>query len=58
MVAQVDKRLEGKTNVFATKEDIVNLKTEIANSKVETLRWTFGFFITLMLAIIGLYFKH
>jgi hypothetical protein len=56
--AQVDKRLEGKTNVFVTKEDIVNLKTEIANSKVETLRWTFGFFITLMLAIIGLYFKH
>ena len=44
--------------MLATKEDIANLKTEIDNSKVETLRWTFGFFIALMLAIIGLYFKH
>ncbi len=48
---KVDKRLEERTNVFATKEDI-------ANAKVEILRWTFGFFIVIMLAILGLYFKH
>ena len=48
---KVDKRLEEKTNVFATKEDI-------ANAKVEILRWTFGFFIVMIMAIIGLYFKH
>ncbi len=48
---KVDKRLEDKTNLFATKEDI-------ANAKVEILRWTFGFFIVIILAVIGLYFKH
>ena len=36
---KVDKRLEEKTNVFATKEDIANLKTEIANAKVDIVRW-------------------
>ena len=42
---------------LASKEDIANLKTDIATSKIEILRWVFGFFITLMLAILGLYFK-
>jgi hypothetical protein len=49
--SKVDKRLEESTNLFATKEDV-------ANAKVEILRWTFGFFIIMILAIIGLYFKH
>ena len=56
--AKIKESNEQSLKVVATKEDIANLKTDIANSKVETLRWTFGFFITLMIAIIGLYFKH
>jgi hypothetical protein len=37
--------------MIATKEDI-------ADAKVKILFWTFGFFIIMMLAIVGLYFKH
>ena len=56
--AKIKEGNEQSLKVVATKEDIANLKADIANSKVETLRWTFGFFIAIMLAIIGLYFKH
>jgi hypothetical protein len=45
-------------NKFATKEDIAATKADIVNAKVEILRWTFGFFIVMILAILGLYFKH
>ena len=56
--AKIKESNEQSLKVVASKEDIANLKTDIANSKVETLRWTFGFFIAIMLAITGLYFKH
>ena len=53
---------EQNLKVIATREDVANpigeLKAEIANAKVETIRWTFGFFVAMMLAILGLYFKH
>ena len=48
---KVDKKFEEAKAIIATKEDI-------ANSKVEILRWMFRFFIVIILAIIGLYFKH
>ena len=48
---KVDKKFEEAKAAIATKEDI-------ANSKVEILRWMFSFFIVIILAIIGLYFKH
>lgn len=47
---EVKDQLDSKTNRFATKEDL-------ANAKVDIIRWVFGFFIVLILAIIGLYFK-
>jgi hypothetical protein len=37
--AKVDKRLEDKTSVFSTKEDIAKLETKIAESKAELLKW-------------------
>jgi hypothetical protein len=62
LVQFVDAKLkesnEQNLKVLSTKEDIANLRTEIATAKVETLRWTFSFFVALMLAIIGLYFKN
>ena len=62
LVQFVDNKLkesnEQNLKILSTKEDIANVRTEIANAKVETIRWTFGFFVALMLAIIGLYFKH
>jgi hypothetical protein len=69
LVTFVDNKIkesnENSLKVLATKEDINLLKIDIAKlelkiseSKVETLRWVFGFFVALMLAIVGLYFKN
>lgn len=48
-------------NSLATKEDFANvrgdLRTEIAEVKSDVLRWMFAFFVTMLLAILGLYFK-
>ena len=47
--------------ILATKEDLANLRgelrTEIAEVKSDIIRWTFAFFVTLMLAILGLYLR-
>jgi hypothetical protein len=51
--AKVDKRLEDKTNVFATKEDIARIETKIAESKVETIKWLVGLIIGLFIALVG-----
>ncbi len=46
---------------FSTKEDLANvrgdLRTEIAEVKSDVVRWLFAFFVTMLLAILGLYFK-
>ena len=41
-------------NILATKEDIGDLKLEIANIKADLLKWMIGMFIPLYLTIIGL----
>ena len=56
--AKVEESLHEKTSIFATKEDIGRLETKISESKADTIKWMFGVFAMLMLAIIGLYFKH
>lgn len=47
---RVNSRIDEKTNVFATKEDIARLETKIAESKVDILKWMVGTAI----AIIGI----
>ena len=49
--AKVDKKMEDNKNVLATKE-------VLANAKLDIIKCVFGFFIVIILAIIGLYFKH
>jgi hypothetical protein len=49
--AKTEKKIADKKDVLATKEDL-------ANAKVDIIRWVFGFFIVLILAIVGLYFKR
>jgi hypothetical protein len=56
---------EANSKVLATKDDIVGIKvelgkleTKIAENKTDIIRWVFALFIPLMLAVIGLYFKH
>ena len=62
LVAFVDSKLkesnESNLKILATKEDIANLRSEIKESKIDVIKWVFAFFVTMMLAIIGLYFKH
>jgi hypothetical protein len=40
--ARVDKKLEEKTNTLATKEDILLLKQDLSNVKVELIKWMVG----------------
>lgn len=40
------------------KGEITRLELKISDFKSDILRWVFAFFVALMLAIIGLYFKH
>jgi len=42
--------VEGKTQRLATKEDL-------ANTKVDLIKWIFALWVTLALMIIGLYLK-
>jgi hypothetical protein len=59
-------------SIFATKEDLAqlrgelttelasvrgNLEVKISDVKSDVMRWMFAFFITTLLAILGLYFK-
>jgi hypothetical protein len=46
----VDEKLDEQIPHLATKEDL-------ANTKVEIIKWVFAFFITMILLIVGLYFK-
>lgn len=42
-------------NLLATKEDIAMLKADIANAKIEILRWILFLVCTLIFAVLGLY---
>ncbi len=48
--AKVDKTVVDKTSHLASKEDL-------ANTKIDMIKWFVGLFITLALMVIGLYFK-
>ena len=51
--SRAEKKLEEKTAVFATKDDIANLKIEIANAKVDLVCWVVGTGIALAGLIIA-----
>ena len=65
LVGFVDAKLkennENNLKILATKEDLAKLEgkldTKISEVKVEIIKCMFGFFVAMMLAIIGLYFK-
>lgn len=50
---KVEKKVDGKEEIT-----VAELEAKIAESKTEIMRWMFGSFLALMLAIVGLYFKH
>ena len=52
------KILTTKEDIYNVKEEIKQLEVKIAETKSDIIRWVFAFFVTLMLAIVGLYFRH
>ena len=49
---------EQNIKILATKEGISRLEVKINDVKVDIIKWVFAFFITMMLTMLGLYFKH
>ncbi len=47
---RVDSRLNEKTTVFATKEDIAKLEAKISEAKVDIIKWM----VATAIAIVGL----
>jgi hypothetical protein len=43
---------------YLEKRDVLATNEDIANSKVDLIKWMVGFWIAQMAAIIGLYLKH
>jgi len=52
---QPTENLFDPKNLVANKEDIAMLKADIINTKIEILRWVLALFVTLILAVLGLY---
>ena len=65
LVSFVDSKIkennQSNLRTLVTKEDLAreigDVKVKMAETKSDIIRWVFAFFVTLMLAIIGLYFK-
>lgn len=55
--ARMKENNENNLRILATKEDLAKLDTKISDVKAEIIKRVFGFFVALMLAIVGLYFK-
>ena len=52
--AKVDKKVDEKTNSLATKEDILLLKQDISNTKVELVKWMVATGIALASVMVAL----
>ena len=53
----IESKISEKKDTLATKEDILKLETKLAETKVDLIKWVFGFFMALALMVIGLYLK-
>jgi hypothetical protein len=56
-----DELVESIQRQFASKEDLANVKgqleVKISDVRTDVIRWMFAFFVTMLLAILGLYLK-
>jgi len=61
IVGEIDHKFEQNMKTLVTKEDLAKLEdklnTKIGETKVDIIKWMFGFWITVMLMFIGLYLK-
>jgi hypothetical protein len=54
---KVEQKFESQKQMLATKEDVKNLETKLAETKSDLLKRVFAMFVSLALIIIGLYIK-
>lgn len=52
------KILATKEDIAEVKQDIAEVKIKLAETKSDIIRGVFAFFVTLMLAVIGLYLRQ
>jgi len=59
-IAAVRSELKEEIAAFRLefKSEIARLEIKMGDLKSDLIRWMFALFVTLMLAILGLYFKH
>ena len=61
IVCEIDEKFELNMKTLATKEDLSNLEVKLENKinefKIDIIKWMFGFWITVIIMFIGLYFK-
>ena len=50
---KINTELENKTQIFAIREDISNLKSQIEQSKADIIKWMFIFWIGQVVATFG-----
>jgi len=50
---KINPELENKTQIFAIREDISNLKSQIEQSKADIIKWMFIFWIGQVVATFG-----
>lgn len=57
---KIDRKLEEKKDVLATKEDVNNLKLEIEKTRSDIIKWLFIFWagqFASLIAVLQLFFK-
>nr|WP_315155002.1 hypothetical protein [uncultured Flavobacterium sp.] len=54
---KVENEIEEQSSKFSIKEDLLKLENKLAETKIDSIKWVFSFFIVIALMIIGLYLK-
>lgn len=55
---KVENEINEQSSRFSTREDILNLETKLAETKVDIIKWVVGIFFALAMMILGLYIKN
>lgn len=51
---KVENEIEEQSSKFSIKEDLLKLENKLAETKVDSIKWVFSFFVVIALMIIGL----
>lgn len=52
--AKIEKQFDLKKDILATKQDIADLRFEMANYKSEIIKWMFIFWTTQLITMLGI----